>query len=40
MVRGKIGGQKHISRFEGLLLLLVYIGYSGYLIAKVVGFVH
>jgi len=40
LVRGKIGGQKYISRLEGLLLLLVYVGYSGYLSAKVLGFVH
>ena len=40
MARGKIGGQKHISRIEGFLLLMVYLGYSGYLSAKVLGFVH
>jgi cation:H+ antiporter len=39
MVRVGREGQKQISRVEGLLLLLVYLGYSGYLISKVLGFV-
>lgn len=39
MVRVGKGGQKQISRVEGLFLLLVYLGYSGYLISKVLGFV-
>lgn len=34
-----IGEKKQISRLGGLLLLCVYIGYSGYLISKVLGFV-
>ncbi|MFK5926264.1 MAG: calcium/sodium antiporter [Desulfuromusa sp.] len=39
LVRVGADGQKHISRLEGLLLLTVYLGYSGYLISKVLGFV-
>lgn len=39
MVRVGKGGQKQISRAEGLFLLLVYLGYSGYLISKVLGFI-
>jgi len=31
------GRLKQITRLEGLLLVLVYIGYSGYLLSKVVG---
>ena len=34
-----VGGQKRITRLEGFLLLSIYIGYSGYLISKVLGFV-
>ena len=39
MVRVGKDGQRKISRIEGLILLLVYLGYSGYLISKVLGFV-
>ncbi len=31
------GGQKQLSRVDGLLLLTIYLGYSGYLISKVLG---
>ncbi len=34
-----VGEKKQISRRGGLLLLCIYIGYSGYLISKVLGFV-
>ncbi|MCD6581219.1 MAG: calcium/sodium antiporter [Desulfuromusa sp.] len=34
-----VGEKKQISRIGGLLLLCIYIGYSGYLISKVLGFV-
>ncbi|MCW8859045.1 MAG: calcium/sodium antiporter [Deltaproteobacteria bacterium] len=34
-----LGGQRRINRPEGFLLLIVYCGYSGYLIAKVFGLV-
>ncbi|MBN1956578.1 MAG: calcium/sodium antiporter [Desulfuromonadales bacterium] len=33
-----VGGQRRINRIEGLLLVFIYLGYSGYLISKVVGF--
>jgi len=39
LVRAGSDGQKQISRVEGLLLLTIYFGYSGYLISKVLGFV-
>jgi len=39
LVRAGRGGQKQISRVEGLLLLTIYIGYSGYLVSKVLGLV-
>jgi len=39
MVRSGRHGQKQISRAEGLILLAIYVGYSGYLIAKVIGLV-
>lgn len=39
LVRVGPDGQKQISRGEGLLLLTIYFGYSGYLISKVLGFV-
>ena len=38
MVRSDASGQRRISRLEGVALLSIYIGYSGYLIAKVLGF--
>ena len=38
-VRSDIHGQRRISRIEGFVLLAIYISYSGYLIAKVIGFV-
>lgn len=34
-----VGEKKQITRIGGLLLLCIYIGYSGYLISKVLGFV-
>lgn len=34
-----IGEKKQLTRLGGLLLLCIYIGYSGYLISKVLGFV-
>ncbi len=37
LVRTGSDGQKQISRVEGLLLLMIYIGYSAYLISKVFG---
>ena len=37
LVRTGSDGQKQISRVEGLLLLTIYLGYSGYLIANVFG---
>ena len=39
MVRSGAKGQKQISRVDGLLLLVIYLGYSGYLITKVFGLV-
>jgi len=39
LVRTGPDGQKRISRLEGSLLLLVYLGYSTYLVAKVFGLV-
>lgn len=39
VVRAGGDGQKEISRLKGLLLLTVYLGYSGYLISKVLGLV-
>ena len=33
-----VGGQKRITRAEGFVLVAVYLGYSGYLISKVLGF--
>ena len=39
LVRSGKNGQKQISRTEGLVLLAIYVGYSGYLIAKVIGLV-
>lgn len=39
MVRSGDKGQKQISRVDGLLLLVIYLGYSGYLISKVFGLV-
>ncbi len=39
LVRVGGNGKKQISRVEGLLLLTIYLGYSGYLIFKVLGFV-
>ncbi len=39
LVRAGSDGKKQISRVEGLLLLTIYFGYSGYLISKVLGFV-
>ena len=32
-------GEKQISRFEGFVLVMIYLGYSAYLISKVFGFV-
>jgi len=37
LVRVGPDGQKRISRLGGFLLLMVYLGYSGYLISKVFG---
>jgi cation:H+ antiporter len=37
MIRAGNSGKKQISRTQGLLLLTTYIGYSGYLISKVLG---
>ena len=37
LVRTGPDGQKQISRVDGLLLLTIYLGYSGYLISKVFG---
>ena len=37
LVRVGPEGQKRISRLGGFLLLMVYLGYSGYLISKVFG---
>ncbi|MDA3903847.1 MAG: calcium/sodium antiporter [Desulfuromusa sp.] len=37
LVRAGSDGQKQISRVNGLLLLTIYLGYSGYLISKVLG---
>ena len=37
LVRTGSDGQKQISRGDGLLLLTIYLGYSGYLISKVFG---
>jgi len=37
MIRPGDSGQKQISRTQGLLLLTIYISYSGYLISKVLG---
>ncbi|WP_092348503.1 calcium/sodium antiporter [Desulfuromusa kysingii] len=37
LVRADKDGEKKISRIDGLLLLTIYLGYSGYLIAKVFG---
>lgn len=34
-----VGGQRYINRIEGFCLLLIYLGYSGYLISKVVGII-
>jgi cation:H+ antiporter len=31
-------GKNRINRVEGLILVLIYIGYSSYLGAKVIGF--
>ena len=39
LVRSGKNGQKQISRTEGIILLAIYVGYSGYLIAKVIGLV-
>ncbi len=39
LVRSDASGQKRISRRGGGVLLAVYIGYSGYLVARVLGFV-
>ena len=39
LVRVGSGGEKQISRVEGLLLLTIYLGYSAYLISKVFGLV-
>ncbi|MDX2479915.1 MAG: calcium/sodium antiporter [Desulfuromusa sp.] len=39
LVRSGREGKKQISRLEGLLLLTIYLGYSGYLISKVLGLV-
>lgn len=39
LVRVGNNGQKQLSRVEGLLLLTIYLGYSGYLISKVLGVV-
>lgn len=38
LVRVKSNGQRQISRVEGFLLVTIYIGYSGYLISRVLGF--
>ncbi|MDX2493721.1 MAG: calcium/sodium antiporter [Desulfuromusa sp.] len=39
LVRVGDGGQRQLSRVEGVLLLTIYLGYSGYLISKVLGVV-
>nr|WP_321391081.1 calcium/sodium antiporter [uncultured Desulfuromusa sp.] len=39
MVRADKDGEKKISRVDGFLLLIIYLGYSGYLISKVFGLV-
>ena len=39
MVRTDDKGQKQISRVDGLLLLIIYLGYIGYLISRVFGLV-
>lgn len=39
LVRVGANGQRQITRVEGMLLLTIYLGYSGYLISKVLGFV-
>lgn len=33
-----VAGQRKINRIEGFILLLIYLGYSGYLASKVLGF--
>ncbi|MCD6187331.1 MAG: calcium/sodium antiporter [Desulfuromusa sp.] len=39
LVRAGSGGEKQISRVEGLLLLTIYLGYTAYLVSKVFGLV-
>jgi cation:H+ antiporter len=34
-----VAGQRRINRIEGFILLLIYLGYSGYLASKVLGFI-
>lgn len=34
-----VAGQRHINRIEGFFLVSVYLGYSGYLISKVIGII-
>ncbi len=38
MTRIGNNGERQITRVDGLLLLTIYLGYSGYLISKVLGF--
>ena len=39
LVRVGSGGERQISRVEGLLLLTIYLGYTAYLVSKVFGLV-
>jgi len=34
-----VAGQRRINRVEGFVLLLIYLGYTGYLASKVLGFI-
>lgn len=34
-----VAGQRRINRVEGFVLLIIYLGYSGYLASKVLGFI-
>ncbi|MCK4502519.1 MAG: calcium/sodium antiporter [Desulfuromonadales bacterium] len=38
-IRTRADGKREIARVEGVVLLSIYLGYSGYLISKVVGLV-